>query len=274
MNILGKLWKSSPEQVFRSVRRRLFTPPKNEQEFAEWLTIERGIAKGITLFVNPDKFEGWQDMLSGTYDEFLFDAIAPLSNWKNKTIWDVGAHFGFNSLVFAKIVGGDQGKVIAFEPNTHNIEHFKKHQKRNKMQHIMLFDKALGATNGLVSFMISDDVEGSKSTGSHIKGVLPSQEDEAYITFIEERVEVVKADDLIDSQTVPIPDLIKLDVEGAEADVLRGAYQLLQEHKPVLLIEVHHIEAMHDVLRILLPLKYETQIIERASLSRCFIIAK
>ena len=73
-----------------------------------------------------------------------------------------------------------------------------------------------------------------------------------------------------------LPALIKIDIEGAEALFLAGAQHLLIRLKPVLLIEVHHIIAMHDTLNILLRLGYHTKILNEAasSSSRCFIVAQ
>jgi hypothetical protein len=87
---------------------------------------------------------------------------------------------------------------------------------------------------------------------------------------------VVTADTLLRDKRVPAPSIIKIDVEGAEAFVLAGAQQLLASQRPVLLIEVHHITAMHNILNILLRMGFRTSIVNQApnSPSRCFIVAQ
>jgi hypothetical protein len=58
--------------------------------------------------------------------------------------------------------------------------------------------------------------------------------------------------------------------------VLAGARTLLNQARPLLIVEVHHIAAMHEVLSILLPLAYRTRILRDTppSTSRCFIVAE
>jgi hypothetical protein len=86
----------------------------------------------------------------------------------------------------------------------------------------------------------------------------------------------VRADTLMHQKLVPMPSLIKIDVEGAELLVLEGAMELLTTHKPFLLIEVHNIIMMFKVQKLLSRLEYDLEILdeENSSVSRCFIRAR
>ena len=65
-----------------------------------------------------------------------------------------------------------------------------------------------------------------------------------------------------------------MDVEGAEALALEGGRRMLAKHKPLLLIEVHHICVMLSLARLLTELGYRLELLdqEHASPSRCFIL--
>jgi hypothetical protein len=87
-------------------------------------------------------------------------------------------------------------------------------------------------------------------------------------------VPAVRMDSLID-RGERAPDVIKIDVEGAELLVLRGGRKLLVEKKPLLLIEVHHICLMFELQQLFPQLGYTARILDEqnASPSRCFIMA-
>ena len=68
------------------------------------------------------------------------------------------------------------------------------------------------------------------------------------------RVRIEKLDDILD---IPSLSLLKADVEGMEADVLRGAAGLIREHRPILYVEAHHPEDAPSVIREALALDYD-----------------
>jgi hypothetical protein len=88
-------------------------------------------------------------------------------------------------------------------------------------------------------------------------------------------VTCARADDLVASGVLPPPALVKIDVEGAEADVLRGATATLRTHRPLLLLEVHHVRAMHEVDDVLRAAGYSVSLLDspEESPSRCFVKA-
>ena len=96
---------------------------------ANWVLIKEGPLKGYQIFVNKNLFDGWTKMEYGTYDSFIYDFLST-RNLEGCIIWDVGAHFGYHTLSFANLVGA-KGKVLAFEPNKHNLERLRKNINRN-----------------------------------------------------------------------------------------------------------------------------------------------
>ena len=75
---------------------------------------------------------------------------------------------------------------------------------------------------------------------------------------VEVRTETL--DDLVSSGQVPPPDFVKMDVEGAEHDVLTGAVSVLQKHKPVILLSTHGTVVHDRCCSFLRELGYELRI--------------
>ncbi|GAF71023.1 unnamed protein product, partial [marine sediment metagenome] len=73
-----------------------------------------------------------------------------------------------------------------------------------------------------------------------------------------------------------VADIIKIDVEGSESLVLNGGKDFLQKNKPIIFIEIHNILMMFYALSFLRRLGYDVKVLdeEKATLSRCFIIAR
>jgi len=252
--------------------------PLEKKSDPQWLRVTGGPLQGYYLFLDLKAAAFWhKEMMEGCYDAFIYDALVKLVRIEGATVWDVGAHIGYHSLAFAALVG-PSGHVVAFEPNPHNMERLRQHLGRNDdlQERITLMTCALGNVDGEEDFVFSPEVDDGRSSGSHLNQAFVPEEPGAYQSFIQTRVPVVTADTLLRDKSVPAPSIIKIDVEGAEALVLAGAQHLLRSLRPVLLIEVHHITAMHDTLNILLRLGYHTSILNDApkSSSRCFIVAQ
>lgn len=124
--------------------------------------------------------------------------------------------------------------------------------------------------------MISDNVDGSQSTGSYLINAEKPLDDQIYKAFYFEQcvVEQNTIDNL--AEDLAAPNIIKIDVEGAEYLVLKGAKRLLKSSSPILLMEIHNVTLMHEVCSFLMDIGYRSRIIgeELSSLSRCFIYAE
>jgi FkbM family methyltransferase len=244
----------------------------------DWIEVRGGPLQGHRMLLDAHSAAFWhREMMEGRYDAFIYDALRDSVPLQGATVWDVGAHIGYHSLTFAVLVG-PSGHVVAFEPNPHNTERFRQHLEKNAdlASRIRLLTCALGSIDGEGDFLFSSAIDDGRSSGSHLANACAPEEPLTYTSFQRLTVQVARADTLLREKAVRAPSIIKLDVEGAEALFLAGAQHLLGSLAPVLLIEVHHITAMHDTLSILLPLGYHTTILENApqSASRCFIVAK
>lgn len=149
---------------------------------------------------------------------------------KNDVFIDAGAHIGWYSLN-ASLLIGDKGRVIAFEPNPECINQFKNNILRNKFNNIILEKSALGDKSGISKFWIGDDMGGSLIKNNTLR--LSGNKNLKTIN-----VKVKKLDDYCKEKKIKNIKLIKIDVEGFELSVLKGALEILKKQAPALMIEV------------------------------------
>jgi FkbM family methyltransferase len=268
MNLLARLWNASPGSITRGLQRRW-----NDRKLKSgWAAIQDGILKGAELYLPPSG-PVWKEMIAGHYDQSLFDAL-PVKP-AGKVFWDIGAHVGYHSLAFAAL----GAEVLAFEPNVTNVERLEMNLKRNPklaalIRHLAV---AVSDSDGTMTFSQSDDLRGA-SMGGHLDRALPplSKAEYEQAQFKAVTVPTVRIDTLVDTRGEKPPDIIKIDVEGAEELVLRGGTKLLATRRPILLLEVHHICLMFSIQKMLLQWGYQTTLLdpEHASPSRCFVVAR
>jgi FkbM family methyltransferase len=147
--------------------------------------------------------------------------------------YDVGANLGFFSLLAAHIAGLDEGRVYAFEAAPDNAEAIRVNAALNAIANVEVLSAAVSDRAGLGRLQVVDDQSWSKliDYGEH-----PFTE-----RVIE--VELVAIDDLVASGSLPAPDVVKIDVEGAELAVLHGMAQTIARHGPAIICELHDTHA-------------------------------
>jgi len=145
---------------------------------------------------------------------------------KGDVFYDIGANAGFFSLVAAHCVG-ENGSVFAFEPLPSNAKAIEEIFTINNLTNCHLVRVAVTNHIGQVSFSTSDD-----NSTAHITSVSGRIKMDTF------QVPALTLDEFI--QTSPLPNLIKIDVEGAEHLVLKGAEKLLNgANQPKIIVEVH-----------------------------------
>jgi FkbM family methyltransferase len=234
--------------------------------------VAAGPCKGVNLFIGP----AFLQMANGDYDNYIFQALKTIGFcFERSSCWDVGAHFGYHSFAFASL-SGPHGRVLAFEPNPANRERMQLHLERNPnlASQIKLLPYALSDSNGDRKFKLSLQIESGASTCSYLDSGLPPGDRVSYKNFQDTIVQARKADNLLDDQEIHPPDLMKIDVEGAEQEVLLGAEHIIKKHRPVLAMEVHNIHCMFNTQKWLFNQGYELHLVTDApySHSRCFVI--
>jgi len=157
-------------------------------------------------------------MLLGTYEAEQARRFAACLRAGDHAL-DVGAAAGFYALLAARRVGAS-GRVIACEPDATNLGFLRAHTARNALEQIEILPCALSDRIGRARFA---------RAGSG-RGRLDARGDaEVELRTIDE----------IASERALRPRCIKIDVEGAELEVLRGGERTLRAHEPVLFLSTH-----------------------------------
>lgn len=142
---------------------------------------------------------------------------------------DAGAHQGFYTLLASQKVGSS-GQVIAFEPSPRERKKLKLHLRLNRCRNVLVVAAATGSKKGTATLY---QVLG-RQTG--LNSLRPPADS---VRLRKMQVRVVALDQFLMDRNLPQPGLVKLDVEGAELDTLRGATQLLtRTPRPYLCCEV------------------------------------
>jgi FkbM family methyltransferase len=196
-----------------------------------------GPARGLRFKLNLKAFIEPLYFL-GTYEKNEVKTVANLCK-EGWVVWDCGIYLGYYTNLFARLVGAS-GKVIAFEPDPGNIERTKENLLRNSFSNVQFVNAAIGAPVGEIDFVISHD------TNSHIAGAYIGKDYQDYATRERRddwiRVCSMSLDEAYSSETIPKPNLIKIDIEGAEVDALPNAHRIATELRPLMILELHNPE--------------------------------
>jgi len=163
-----------------------------------------------------------------------------INRLKLHRMFDVGANLGLYSFSFS--ANADRGKVVAFEPDAINASLFEKTLAQCPSRDIVLERKAVSATAGTATFLL-DNMSGA--TGTLCLDEATFSERHYGGTALRATVETTTIDEA--SDRFFSPDFIKIDVEGAEMDVLKGARRTLVTARPIVLVEVATEKALRDV---------------------------
>ena len=140
---------------------------------------------------------------------------------KEMVVFDIGANIGYYTLIFADLVG-KKGKVYAFEPDPTNYKLLLKNIKLNNYNNIKPIRKAVSNKIGRTDFFLSDVYAGEHSISNinNEKNVI--------------KVEITTLDKFANSKIKP--DIIKIDIEGAESLAVSGMDNLIKTNKDMIII--------------------------------------
>jgi FkbM family methyltransferase len=188
-----------------------------------------------------------KDYWLGTYEMELQQAVA--SRIKNGwVVYDVGANIGYVSLIFARAVGAT-GKVFAFEALPDNVTRLQHNLALNPAQaNIEVIAAAVVDAARPVTFLVGPSNGMGKVEGS------AGRDDVIYSQHIS--VAGISLDEFAFEQGHPLPQAVKIDIEGGEVLALPGMRRLLQEARPLLFLELHGEAAAHATWQALNPSGY------------------
>ncbi len=184
------------------------------------VTVASGPTSGFRLDVRYSS----NDYRSGTVELPVQLALASLLR-PGDVFFDVGANIGFFTLLASRSVG-PRGSLYAFEARPDIARAAETNLRRNGVLGTVL-SVAVGDSDGTVPLLIAAHPGGST--------IEPSMAVDTVRTLM---VEQVSVDSLLSSGLVPPPNVVKIDVEGAERAVLRGMSDTLKWHQPTLVFEL------------------------------------
>ncbi|MCS7287387.1 MAG: FkbM family methyltransferase [Anaerolineae bacterium] len=142
-------------------------------------------------------------------------------------VLDIGAYIGQYTLLAAKYAL--YGQVIAFEPHPESFARLQAHVARNHLSNVLAFQEAVGEGKGMLPLVLSGQASDSALCPQSQAGMRSADAIEVKVTSL---------DEFVQEQGLPRVDLVKIDVEGAEGKVLRGAERILKEFCPLLIVEI------------------------------------
>jgi len=171
----------------------------------------------------------------GFYEKKIIKKI--IKHLESKKIYyDIGAHVGYYTLLFSKF--GE--KVYSFEPEKTNFEFLIKHIKLNKLNNVFAFNFAIYSHKKTLFFEVNEDrTEGKISEKGNLK------------------IKAYSLDYLCFEKKLDLPDFIKIDVEGAEFEVLKGAKKVIKTKAPKILLATHGEELKNTCIEFIKNMKYK-----------------
>jgi FkbM family methyltransferase len=141
--------------------------------------------------------------------------------------FDIGANAGFLTLLASKLVG-PTGQVHSFEPLPRNLFYLERHIQLNDVRNVVVHSVAIASTTGAAQFGDGENASQARLSGAGELQVLTAS-----------------LDDLIANSIVRTPAFIKMDIEGAESEALRGASTLLASTGLTIILSTHG-QVQHD----------------------------
>jgi FkbM family methyltransferase len=170
-------------------------------------------------------------------------------------VWDVGGNIGLYARWLATHLAARH--VYTFEPMSENLEELDYNIRTGGVaDRVTIVPWALSDVDGEVEFQI-DDIQGASGTISSVSGGAASAGRLALT--LPPKTETVRSrtiDSIVDSGVLPPPDVLKVDVEGAERMVLEGGRNFFASAMPRLVVETHGVDVSRQCLEFLLDLGY------------------
>jgi FkbM family methyltransferase len=157
--------------------------------------------------------------------------------------YDIGANVGLYSLLAGRLV--TPGKIYAFEPLPRNVWYLRRHLELNRIENVEVFELAVSDRSGS-AFL--------EETACRLMGRL-AREGSIH-------VRTATLDSLLLEERISPPDVIKMDIEGAELLALRGASECIQRYRPVIFLATHGREAHQACCELLESWGYDCRLLD------------
>ena len=188
----------------------------------------------IPIFQGPLRGLKWKSetnykFLIGNYEPPTVRSIKKfVSGVPDLIFFDVGANVGYFSFVVSQL--NQNSKVYSFDPLPDNVRIFDEHLRINRSENIELLPIAISNMDGEVNFTIGENL----AANTYMNSDNPELLDSHRIC-----VEARSIDSFVKERGITCIHVLKIDVEGAEFDVLLGAAESIIRFKPIILLATH-----------------------------------
>jgi FkbM family methyltransferase len=202
-----------------------------------WVRVQSGLSQGMWMQLRlPGEAGYWR----GTHEPDVQNAISAVVR-PSTVVYDIGAHVGSIALGAARLVG-DLGRVVAFDGDPENIARLRGNTSRNGLE-----DRVQVVHAAIWSCTRSDGISFRRGRTARSQGGVEANGNSPVLGSGEViNVPAVTLDDFV-AAGGPLPQLVKIDVEGGEYQVLRGGASLFASQRPLIIAEVHHQQAAEQI---------------------------
>jgi FkbM family methyltransferase len=173
----------------------------------------------------------------GTY-EYAKQRLFARSIQPGTVVFDLGANVGFFTLI-AAIRTGTGGRVYAFEPLPRNVDFLRRHLDHNRIRNVEVVEAAVSDSSGSAAF---EEFESPALGRLGRSGRL--------------RIQTVTLDEMVLDNGLPLPDVVKIDIEGGERRALEGARRVLERRHPLIFLATHGAQVHASCCALLTGLGY------------------
>jgi FkbM family methyltransferase len=204
------------------------------------VTVLSGPGRGLKIVIEPKREKSYW---AGTHERAVQTALVRMVK-PGMTVWDIGAHTGFFSALCSRRVG-PSGRVHSFEPGPETRTRLEETIRLNGFENVRVHACAVGPERREgVLFDVGRSAQATlRPLGTRASGSTT--------------IEVRTLSDLWDE--FGPPDVIKIDAEGAEADIIEGGARVLESATVSLVVEMHNDDAVERILP-LIPLHGRDQL--------------
>jgi FkbM family methyltransferase len=244
------LWINAIVWQIQKLFYKITHPNSTKQEFAMYIHLKKPHRHWTKFPIDisenhyyDNTLRVWMDAVGIHWFYFLSDYP---SEWLNSLCagqigFDIGAHRGYWSIFYHKRVL-PEGIIIAWEPYSRNYQKMLQNIAKNNISNVIPLRLAAWRESALLDFEEVSDLD--------IKSfIVKTKEDK------KGRILATSVDKLVDSLGLPRLDWIKIDIEGAEVEALKGAMKTLLTYRPTLWLEFHG--TLQEVKALLAEANYE-----------------
>jgi FkbM family methyltransferase len=202
-----------------------------------WVRARAGVSHGMWMRLRlPEEARYWRGEHETEVQNAICAAVRP-----GDVVYDIGSHVGTLALGVARLVG-ELGRVVAFDGDPDNTATLQESSLRNHLEtRLTVVHAAVWSYSASPGIPFRRGGIRRSQGGVEANGRHP-------VTGTGEIINVpaVSLDDFI-ATGGPLPQLVKIDVEGGEYEVLCGGAGLFENHRPLIIAEIHHESAARQI---------------------------